>query len=85
MIKPIKGKIAVTKQATSKTTESGIILTVDVNDVDRAIVVAVAADVEDIKVGDELLIDWKHTTKTRLDEQDVYIINEKDVVGIFED
>jgi len=85
MIKPIKGKISVIKLENSKTTASGLILTSGVADVDRAKVISIADDVEDIKVGDELLIDWVHTSKTSIDGQDLYIINEKDVVGIFED
>ena len=56
-IKPLKNKVVVERLENLKTTASGIILRSS-SEPDKAKVLAVGPDVEDISVGDVVLLDW---------------------------
>lgn len=86
MLKPIKKNIVVELIEKEKVTSSGIILTsADPAEVSRALVLSVGNDCEDIKVGDVILPNWQKAKPTKFEGEDFYIVNEDDVVLVFEE
>ena len=81
---PLHDKIAVVRIKNKAETESGILLTKSVDAVDRAKVVSIGPDVKDVKVNDTLLIDWNKTSMSKFDGIPIYMVSEKDVIGVFE-
>lgn len=81
---PLYDKIAVVRIKNKAETESGILLTKSVDAVDRAKVVSIGPDVKDVKVNDTLLIDWNKTSMSKFDDIPIYMVSEKDVIGVFE-
>lgn len=86
MLRPIKKNIIVKVIEKEKVTESGIILkSADPAQVNRAIVIAIGGDVTLIEVGQQILPNWNQARPSKFDNEDFYIVNEDDVVLIFED
>lgn len=83
-LKPIGNNVAIVRIKNSTTTESGIVLTKSTDEVDRARVIAVGPDVEDIKENDVLLVDWNKTSMNKFDGIPIYVIKEEHVVGVFD-
>lgn len=73
-MKPLRDNIIVTRIAAEKQTESGIILKWT-EEPDRAVVVALGPKVDEVSIGDELLLNWNKAVKVE-DEQYVVPINE---------
>jgi co-chaperonin GroES (HSP10) len=84
MITPIRDKVAVTRVESKKVTDTGIIVTRNINDVDRAKVIAIGPDATCVSVGNELLIDWNKAVKSSYDGQEIYLIKEEFIVAVFE-
>jgi chaperonin GroES len=85
-IRPLSTKIVVQLIEKEKTSPGGIILTkADASEVNKGLVLAIGPDVEDIEVGDIILPNWNAARKTTTDDEDVYIVQEDDVVLVFED
>jgi len=69
-----------------KITKSGIVLSVaDRDEVNRGVILAVGPEVLDLKIGDSILPNWNAGRQTKYENQDLWIINEDDVVLVFED
>lgn len=84
MLKPIKNNLIVELVEKEKTTLSGIILTSDdSNEASRGKVLSVGPKVKDIKVGDVVLPNWNKATKTKHNNQEIYIVSEEEIVLIF--
>jgi hypothetical protein len=62
------------------TTSSGIILKSS-DEADKAKVVAIGPEVNDVEVGNVLLINWNKATKLM---DNLYQINVNEVIGVFE-
>ena len=85
-IRPLSTKIVVQLIEKEKTSPGGIILTkADASEVNKGLVLAIGPDVEDIQVGDIILPNWNAARKTTTEDEDVYIVQEDDVVLVFED
>jgi chaperonin GroES len=86
MLKPIRKNIVVELLEKEKVTETGIILTsADSAEVSKGIVLAIGDECEDIKVGDTILPNWQKARPTKFEGTDFYIVNEDDVVLVFEE
>jgi len=78
-MKPLKNNIHITRIAAQKQTSSGIILKTS-EEPDKASVNAIGPDIEEVSVGDTLLVNWNKATKVQDDD---YIICIDDVIGVF--
>ena len=76
---PLKQHIIVQRIEGVKETASGIILKTS-EEPDKAIVVAVAEDIDEVSVGDELLINWNKLAKL---DDDHYRIHIDNVIAIY--
>ena len=86
MLKPIRNNLLVELIQKEKITKSGIVLSVaDRDEVNRGVILAVGPEVLDLKVGDNILPNWNAGRQTKYENQDLWIINEDDVVLVFED
>ena len=86
MLKPIRKNIVVELIEKEKVTEAGIILTsADSSEVSRGLVLAIGDECEEIKVGDIILPNWQKARPTKFEGADFYIVNEDDVVLVFEE
>jgi co-chaperonin GroES (HSP10) len=86
MLKPIKKNIIVELIEKEKVTQSGIILkSADPAEVSRAKVLAIGDNVEYVEVGQTILPNWQKAKLTKFEDVDFYVVNEDDVVLIFED
>mgnify|MGYP003353059040 CR=1 FL=1 len=86
MIRPIKKNIIVELIEKEKVTEGGIILSrADPAEVNRALVLAVGPEVTEVKEGETILPNWNAAKPSKFDGQDFYIVNEDDVVLIFDE
>ena len=86
MLKPIKKNIIIELIEKEKVTESGIILkSADPAEVSKAKVLAIGNDVDLIEVGQTILPNWQKAKLTKFEDVDFYIVNEDDVVLIFEE
>jgi len=86
MLRPIKNNLLVELIQKEKITKSGIVLSVaDRDEVNRGVVLAVGPEVLDLKVGDNILPNWNAGRQTKYENQDLWIVNEDDVVLVFED
>ncbi len=86
MLRPIKKNIIVKIIEKEKVTASGIILkSADPTQVNRAEVIAIGSDVSLIEVGQQILPNWNAARPSKFNEEDFFVVNEDDVVLIFED
>jgi chaperonin GroES len=79
-IVPLKNKVVVERVEEPKTTPSGIILQCT-DEPDKAKVISVGPDVDEVSVGDVVLLDWKATTKI----EDKYVVPVTSIVFIYGD
>jgi co-chaperonin GroES (HSP10) len=49
------------------------------------VILAVGPEVLDLKIGDSILPNWNAGRQTKYENQDLWIVNEDDVVLVFED
>jgi co-chaperonin GroES (HSP10) len=80
-ITPLKSKIAVTRIAAEKQTSSGILLQRS-DEPDRAKVEVIGPDVDEVAVGDVLLVNWNEASKV---DQDSYVLPVSAVIWVFEE
>lgn len=79
-IRPLKDNLVVERIETELKSSSGIILTSS-DEADRAKVLAIGPEVTDVKVGDEVLLNWQ---KCPVIQGKLHKVNIEDVVAIFE-
>jgi chaperonin GroES len=85
MLRPIKSNIIVKLIEKEKVTASGIVLAnPDRDEVDRGEVIAIGPKCQDVKVGQIILANWNAAAKTKMDEEEFWIVPEEEVVLIFE-
>lgn len=80
-IRVLSNNVAVTRIKAENKTTSGIVLTQS-DAPDKAKVVSVGPDVENLAVDDVLLINWNKATKA---EDDLYVLSDEDVIWVYED
>jgi len=80
-IKPLGSNVIITKIDNELKTESGIVLTRS-DSADKAKVHAIGPDVQDVQVGDTLLVNWNKAPQIK---ENYYKINVEDIIAVFED
>ena len=78
---PLNRSVIIERQEPNKTTDSGIILRSSLEP-DKAIVKYIAVGLDEVSVGDSLLINWNKAFKV---ENELYRISIDDVVAIYEE
>ena len=84
-LQPMKDKIIVSRIAAEKQTASGIILKSS-DGPDRALVEAIGPKVDEVSVGDEVLLNWNGAVKVEgkeFSEKEYYVIAIEHVVLIY--
>jgi co-chaperonin GroES (HSP10) len=85
MLKPIKSNVIIELIQKEKVTASGIILkSADPAEVNRASVLAIGPDVIDLAVGQEVLPNWNAAKKSKYGDQEFYVIDQEEIVGVFD-
>ena len=86
MITPLKDRVIIELIEKETTTASGIVLSsADPSEAKRGNVIAVGQEVLDVVVGDVILANWNKATKSKVDQDEFYIIKEEDIIAVFED
>lgn len=78
-MKPTRDNIIVERTTKEPSTASGIILKSS-DEPDRAKVIAIGKDVEEVNIDDEVLINWNKATKI---EKETYVVSIREVVWIY--
>ena len=83
-IKPLKDKIVVSRIAAEKQTEFGIILKSSEGP-DRALVESIGPKVDEVAIGDEVLINWNGAVKVsgKEIEKELYVIAIEHVILVY--
>jgi len=83
---PLKDRVLVELIEKETTTSSGIILSsADPMEANRGKVLSIGPEVLDVVVGDVILANWNKATKSKVDQDEFYIIKEEDIIAVFED
>lgn len=86
MITPLKDRVIIELIQKETTTPSGIVLSsADPAEANRGKVLAIGAEVIAVSVGDVILANWNKATKSKVDQDEFYIIKEEDIIAVFED
>ena len=83
-ITPLKDKVLISRIAAEKQTESGIILK-STDGPDKALVEAIGPKVDEVAVGDEVLINWNGAVKVSGKELDkeYYVVAVEHIILIY--
>ena len=81
-MKPLRDNIIVKRIAHERKTSSGLILQSNAGEPDRAEVVSIGPKVDEVSIGDLLLINWNKAIKIQDEE---YIIPITDVILVYGD
>jgi chaperonin GroES len=82
---PIKSKIILKMVEKEKSTESGIVLlSGDPNAPTEGEVIAIAEDIDCVKVGDHVLVNWNQAVRTKVDNEQFFIVKEDAIIAVFE-
>lgn len=77
-MRPLHNKVIVERIPGETTTSSGIVLQRS-NEVDKAKVIAIGPDVDEVSVGDVVLLDWNKAIKTG----DKFVLTVDNIVLIY--
>jgi len=86
-VTPLKKKVLVAENKVEQVTESGIILegTTSNRESKRGTVLAVGPEVTLVKVGDVILLEWAKAQVVKIDDAQRVIVDEDNIVAVFED
>ena len=86
MLVPIKSKVLIELIEKETTTPGGIVLAIpDREDINKAKVIAIGDKVLDVQINDTVLPNWNQAIETKYDDKHkTYIIEEKDIVLVFD-
>jgi co-chaperonin GroES (HSP10) len=79
-IKPLRDNIIIVKEEKNLTTASGIILK-STDDADRARVVAIGPEVEDVQIDNVVIVNWN---KAQMISDNQFRVNIKDVIAVLD-
>jgi co-chaperonin GroES (HSP10) len=86
MLRPIKKNIIVKLIEKETVSKGGIIMAgPDAQEASKGKVLAIGKEVELVQVGEIILPNWQKAKPTKFEKEDFYIVNEDDVVLIFEE
>ena len=80
-MQPLRDNIIVTRIAAERKTESGLILKSSVGEPDKAKVIAIGPKVDELQIGDVVLLDWNKAVKV---EFDTYCVPVTEVIFVYE-
>ena len=81
MIRPLGNKVVVERESTKEnTTESGIILKSS-QEPDKAVIIAIGPEVDEVQVGERVLLNWNKATKF---EGEMYVVPITEVIFVYE-
>jgi len=81
MIRPLGNKVVVEREVSSEnTTQSGIILKSS-QEPDKAVILAIGPEVNEVQVGDKVLLNWNKATKF---DGEMYIVPVTEIIFIYE-
>lgn len=80
IVKPLRNNVIVTRLIKDTTTAAGIILQTN-QEPDQAEVVSIGPEVDEVVVGEKLLINWNKAYKI---EKETYRISVDDIVAVFD-
>jgi len=85
-VRPLHDKVLIAEGKKDTTTESGIILDGrGLGNTTPGIVVAIGPDVQDVKVGDTVYLDWSKAKPVTVDGAQRVMVIEKEIIAILED
>ena len=85
-LKPIKNKVILELIEKEKVTSGGIVLQkADPTEANRGLVVAIGPEVTDVEVGQEVLPNWNAAMKMKYDDSQLYVVDQDEIVLIFEE
>ncbi len=85
MLRPIKTNVIVQIIEKEKITSGGIILrTADPEEVSKGLVLKVGPDVTEVVEGDIILPNWNAARETKYEDETYYIIDQDEIVGVFD-
>jgi co-chaperonin GroES (HSP10) len=84
ILKPLKDKVVVSRIAGEKQTEFGIILKSSEGP-DRALVESIGPKVDEVSVGDEVLINWNGAVKVsgKEIEKELYVVSIEHIILVY--
>ena len=84
ILKPLKDKIVVSRNAGEKQTEFGIILKSSEGP-DRALVESIGPKVDEVAIGDEVLINWNGAVKVsgKEIEKELYVVSVEHIILVY--
>jgi co-chaperonin GroES (HSP10) len=84
ILKPLKDKIVISRMAGEKQTEFGIILKSSEGP-DKALVESIGPKVDEVSVGDEVLINWNGAVKVsgKEIEKELYVVSIEHVILVY--
>ena len=85
MLQPLKNKIILQLIQKEKVTASGIVLAAaDLEEANKALVIAIGSAVDEVNVNETVLPDWNKAQKTKYENEEYYIISPDDIVAVFD-
>ena len=86
ILSPIKSNVIVELVEKEKVTSGGIILQkADPTEANRGVVISVGPEVTLVELGQEVLPNWNAAKKMKFEEQNLYVVDEEEIVLIFEE
>ena len=79
-MQPTRDNIIVNRIQSERKTESGLILQSNAGEPDKAQVVSIGPKVDEVQVGDTILINWNQATKI---EGDTYVVPISEVIFVY--
>jgi co-chaperonin GroES (HSP10) len=80
-MQPTRDNIIVNRIQTERTTESGLILQSNNGEPDRAQVVALGPKVDEVQIGDTVLLNWNKAVKV---QDETYVVPITEVIFIYD-
>ena len=80
-MQPTKNNIIVNRIESEKITDSGLILQSNMGEPDKAQIISLGPKVDEVQVGDTVLINWNKAVKI---EGDTYVVSIDEVVFVYE-
>jgi co-chaperonin GroES (HSP10) len=84
-MKPLKNNVIIAQRKKEKETESGIILTGELDDgMKDGVVVEVGPDVTVVEIGQTVIPDWQKTRPITTGDIKSFVVSEDDILAILE-
>ena len=81
-MQPLRDNIIVTRIPAERKTDSGLILQSSVGEPDKAKVIAIGPKVDELQIGDVVLLNWNKAVKIDLDN---YCVPVTEVIFVYEE